>query len=154
MITIRIVCQTYYFSNQLANMVQLTFWVGGRFMCDDFSKISKHKVIDLKSFDMRLKEFCIKFESNKLKPIKLTCSPVKVKKTIHRNKKKAMNMFAVEKHEFEQNEELSPEKIGFSSEENNNEEEYEMSGWYLGEFHNDEFDEYEENKITIGKGDR
>lgn len=141
------VSQMYYFTNQLTNIALLTFWIGGRFICEDFSKISKQKVIDLKTFDMRLKEFCVAFENNKLAPARSAFSPIKSKKKMQHNKKKAMNMCTVAQSEFGFNEEPSPEKISFSRDE---EEEDQMSSCYLGELHNvellEEYEEYEDEE--------
>ena len=51
------IIETYYLSNKITNLMLLIFWTGGRFSIKDFDDLVKYKVIGLKEFDLKYREF-------------------------------------------------------------------------------------------------
>ena len=63
------VLETYYQSNRITNLMLLIFWTGGRFNIKDFDDLVKYKVIALKEFDLKYREFRLIFSKNKKRKI-------------------------------------------------------------------------------------
>ena len=63
------VLETYYQSNRITNLMLLIFWTGGRFNIRDFDDLVKYKVIALKEFDLKYREFRLFFAKNKKRKI-------------------------------------------------------------------------------------
>ena len=47
----------YYQSNRITNLMLLIFWTGSRFNIKDFDNLIKYKVIGIKEFDLKYREF-------------------------------------------------------------------------------------------------
>jgi hypothetical protein len=69
------VLETYYQSNRITNLMLLIFWTGGRFNIRDFDDLVKYKVIALKEFDLKYREFRLFFSKNKKRKIVVNNDP-------------------------------------------------------------------------------
>ena len=57
------VVETYYQSNRITNLILLIYWTGARFNIKDFDDLVKYKVIGIKEFDLKYREFRLIFYS-------------------------------------------------------------------------------------------
>ena len=64
------VIEVFYDSNKLTNLMLLIFWTGCQFTIKDYDELIKYKVIQLKDFDIKYKEFKLIFEDRQIKYIK------------------------------------------------------------------------------------
>jgi hypothetical protein len=61
--------EVFYDSNKLINLMQLIFWTGCQFTIKDYDELIKFKVVQLKDFDIKFKEFKLIFEDRQIKYI-------------------------------------------------------------------------------------
>ena len=61
------IIETYYLSNKITNLMLLIFWTGGRFSIKDFDELVKYKVIGIKDFDLKYREFKLLYNNRNKK---------------------------------------------------------------------------------------
>ena len=61
--------EVFYDSNKVINLMQLIFWTGCQFIIKDYDELIKFKVVQLKDFDIKFKEFKLIFENRQNKHI-------------------------------------------------------------------------------------
>ena len=95
------VLETYYQSNRITNLMLLIFWTGGRFNIRDFDDLVKYKVIALKEFDLKYREFRLLFYSRnkKRKYLGLNNNDIKLSKISKDSD--LLNKFSENNNEFD-----------------------------------------------------
>lgn len=62
-----IITETFFLSNQIANLCFCIYWTGCIFTIEDQTKLNRHKIVDTKSFDTKLREFYLLYRDRYLK---------------------------------------------------------------------------------------
>ena len=95
------VLDAFYQSNRITNLMLLIFWTGSRFNIKDFDNLIKYKVIGIKEFDLKYREFRLLFYSRnkKRKYLGLNNNDIKLSKISKDSD--LLNKFSENNNEFD-----------------------------------------------------